>query len=619
MRVLYLERAVGDPRRVRVLVVICVALAAIAVYISSLGNQFAYDDIYVIQDRGSVHELSRLPELITDSYWPGGFYDAGLYRPLTMATFAVDWAVWGGAPFGLHLTNVLLHAAACALVGLFLLLFFPWWAALAGGLVFAVHPIHTEAVASLVGRAEMLTTLFVLVAAMVYVKAGRSGGLTVGRVAVIAVCYFLASISKEVGVVLPGLLLATDLPLLARRQLGTPREYVRTRVTLFAVLTGILALVLALRWAVLGSAVDSTPHLTFSLDHSFTTRLFTMARIWPRYFELLAVPWDLSSDYSPATVLPVAGLTPLGAVGFLLVLSSLVIVVVSFRRAPEFAMAAGWAAIALLPVCNLIIAAEILLAERTLYIPSLAVSIVVALLLVRTPAPRKSWLVAGVALWVSVFSVVTVRRNPVWRDTWTLMEELRQKHPESARFLFYFADLTYQRSGWDQAEPHFRAWLRIWPHHAPWLVRYGVVLSEQGMYEEAQVMIRRAIQFRPRVWSYHQILAAIQMDGGDPESALRTLDELIAEAGDDPDFHAMRAMAYEAAGDYSAAARAQEMALAGWGEGVSWRAWSYLAQLRCESGDTVAALEALAVVRAKPGAQPEVADSLEQVCRGLSP
>jgi Tfp pilus assembly protein PilF len=595
----------------------CVVLASLVVYANSLGNKFAYDDVVIVESREVVHGIRNIPELVTEPYWVEENFPGGIYRPLTLANFAVDWSIWNGNAFGFHLVNVVLHAAVSASVALFLLLFFPWWAALAGGLVFAVHPVHTEAVANIVGRAEMLTALFVLAATIVYVRSSRRGRISAAVLLVIAACYALACFSKEVGVVLPGLLLATDLALPSRGPGQTFKEYVRARLPLFAGLTGVLLLVFAARWAVLGAAVESVPHLTFALDDSFTTRLFTMARVWPRYFELFVLPLDMSADYSPAIVLPIEGLTFLGALGFLLLFGSLAIALVAYRRAPEFAMAVAWTVLAVLPVSNLIITAEIVLAERTLYLPSVAVSILVALALAKVAPARRKWLVGVLAVWLAGFSVVTVKRNPVWYNTDTMFEDLRQKHPESVRLL-YSLGLEYVRRGeWEQARRYFSMWLEIWPYHAPWLGNYAAALAGHGDFEKADSMITLAIRVRPNVLALHRLRAFMLLDGGNPERALRAIDQAIAVVGEHPDLQGLRAEIFERLGEFRAAVRAQEAALQGWEDEATWHGWFRLARLRAAAGDTAAALDALAVARERRGALPEVADSVERAWRRL--
>jgi tetratricopeptide (TPR) repeat protein len=606
-----------SPKRLKILLATLVALAAILVYANSLGNDFAYDDDGVIYNRESVHGLSNLPELLVEPYWPEPMFDEELYRPLILLTYAVDWKIWNGKPFGFHLVNVLLHAAVSVLLALLLLRFFSWRGALAGGLIFAVHSVHTEAVANIVGRAELMVAFFALIAALIYTRAVRDVRISARWVALIVLCYVLASFSKELGVVIPGLLLATDLPLIGRRQAGTLKQFVRVRLPLFVVLTATLAGYLVIRWAVLGASVESVPDRIFAIDNSFATRFFTMSRVWVRYVNLLLFPLDLSADYSPAVILPAEHLTGLGVVGIAVVLGSAVVSVASLRKFPEIGMAALWIAIALLPVSNLVITANIVLAERTLYLASAAVSFLAALLLERAAPAYRRFVAIGMALWIVGFSIVTVRRNPVWENTDTVFEDLRRNHPESSRLL-YGIGLTYDMRGeWDEAVKWYRKSLAIWPYAKTHLRQFTRNLYERGQYEEAAYWTRIALQIQPEKLRHHYVLSLCLVRGGDPTGGLEAIERAFAIVGPNAALYTLQAEAYAQLGDLERAVLAQEAAVRGRRPEPDWESWHRLASLRAQAGDTVAALIYLEQARRSEGADPLVADSLEAEWRGL--
>ncbi|NIR46552.1 MAG: tetratricopeptide repeat protein [Gemmatimonadetes bacterium] len=600
-----------DERRASTFSLGLVALAAVLVYVNSLGNSFAYDDVWVISDREVLHDLGRFWEIVTVEYWPAVF-KSGLYRPLTLLSFAVDWALWNGGAVGFHFFNVVLHMLVSVLVFVFLRHMFPWWGALAGGLVFAIHPVHTEAVANIVGRGELLAALWMLSGVLIYFRAARSGRFTPGVMAAIAALYALAALSKEGGIVLPGLLLATDIPLAARRRLPSFSEYARSRLPLFAVLTGVLALLLAARAAVLGAAVASVPDTIFTVDDSFTTRLFTMSRVWPRYLELILAPLHLSADYGPAVILPVATLTPLGAAGFLSGLALVLMAILVFRRAPEFAMALAWFAVSMAPVSNLIIIAEIVLAERTLYIPSIALPIIVALIVVKARPQMRRLVVAVIAIWVIGFSVVTVRRNPVWYDTNTVFEDLRRRHPESVRALFGVAHQMARLGRWEEAKGWYRRALRLWPYHGPFAVEYAYYLFQHGEYDEADELVSGALQHKPAQSDWNRFLVVIRQVAGDPEGALAAIERARRYYPDHAWYFVQEAEALARLGRIDEALESQETAVRTWGEGSPWPVRVKLAELRAATGDTAGALDALRWAREAPEARPAFADSLER-------
>jgi Flp pilus assembly protein TadD len=605
-----------DRSKLRGAAVIAAGLVAVLVYANSLANGFAYDDQFVVQERELIQTPVNLPELLTAEYWPES-YASGLYRPLTLLSFATDWKLWGGRPVGFHLTNILLHAAVSALVAALLLSVFSHWAALAGGLVFAVHSVHTEAVANIVGRGELLAALFVLSACLLYVGAVRRRGLNGGVIALISLAYGLACFSKEVGVVLPALLVTTDVALQDGNRRLDVRGYLRSRLPLFVALAGVLAIVLAVRWAVLGAPLEHQPAGAFALDDSFRTRFLTMSRVWPRYLELLFFPYDLSADYSPAVVLPVDRFTLLGAAGLFLALATVALAAVTLRRAPVVSLALVWAGIALLPVSNLIVVAEITLAERTLYLPSVAVAFLAAAAVAVTASGWRRVAVVSVAIWIVGFAAVTIQRNPVWRSTNSVFEDLRRKHPESSRLLFGVGYQYYRVGRWREAREWFRRSIEIWPHNATHRADFAVYLAEYSELQEADSMAAGAVDLRPGVRDYHVLLASLRLREGEAGSAVEVLDRALAIVGDDASLHTLRASAFVQLDALDQAIRAQERAVETRAGGPYWLDLLGLAQMRVAAGDTAGALRALRQARTSKDAKPEVADSLVAHWTGL--
>jgi tetratricopeptide (TPR) repeat protein len=145
------------------LALLLVAIVAVAAFATSLGNGFAYDDDVIIVDNPRVTAPASIGTIFTSPYW-GSRERGGLYRPVATLSYAWNHRLHGLEPFGYHLVNVLLHAAVSVLLVLVALEVLPLAAATLAGLLFAAHPIHVEAVANVVGRAELLAALGVLVA-----------------------------------------------------------------------------------------------------------------------------------------------------------------------------------------------------------------------------------------------------------------------------------------------------------------------------------------------------------------------------------------------------------------------------------------------------------------------
>jgi len=140
---------------------LAVGASAFVSYAGSLWNRFALDDVYIVVLNPVVHAPSGLWRAFGASYWAGNI-NTTVYRPLAVASYALDWII-GAAPW-FHLVNVLWHVAAAVLVAALVRRWAGDAAALIAGVLFAVHPVHVEAVANVVGRNELMAAVFVVLA-----------------------------------------------------------------------------------------------------------------------------------------------------------------------------------------------------------------------------------------------------------------------------------------------------------------------------------------------------------------------------------------------------------------------------------------------------------------------
>jgi hypothetical protein len=171
-----------------------IAASAIAVYLGALANGYALDDVPIIATNPLVHRWSVLWEAFARPYWPPA-WGAEMYRPLPIVSFALDWRAGVG---WLHAANLLWHAGvSLAVAALALRLSGSGMAALVAGMLFAVHPVHVEAVANIVGRAELMATLFVVLSVLAALEHDRLGW----SLAALA----LGLLSKEIAATTPAL------------------------------------------------------------------------------------------------------------------------------------------------------------------------------------------------------------------------------------------------------------------------------------------------------------------------------------------------------------------------------------------------------------------------------
>jgi protein O-mannosyl-transferase len=422
---------------------LAVALLAILASISGIQNGFALDDVHIIVENNRVHALSEVWRMFGQTYWPPD-EGASLYRPLTIIVFTVQWALGHGSAFPFHLTNILLYAVVAVALFRLALLLVPLPAAFVAASLFAVHPLHTEVVANVVGQAELWVALLVIVAVIRYIRARRKGAVSHREVAILAGLYFVACMFKEHAIVLPALLVAAEFTVAGgnRRNVDRARELWPLLIALAFV--GVIFVVL--RTLVVGRLAQGGPNVLL-LGVPFSTRLLTMVRVFMEWIRLFVWPANLSADYSSRRI-EAATSFDASMIAPLLVIGSLVAIAWSVRRTrPAVTFGFLWAGVNLLMPSNLVVVTGNVLAERTLFLASAGLAIcagVAALELWNTMSERgRAQRLAIAAALIALLAAGIFRsstRNVVWHDNKTLFRQTVLDVPTSYRAHWMLAE-----------------------------------------------------------------------------------------------------------------------------------------------------------------------------------
>lgn len=467
-----------------------VALAAIAVAIPGIGNGFAYDDVPIIVENTALHSLTTLPDRLLEPYWP-----AALFRPVTLAVLGVEWIAGGGDPLLFHLVNLVLYAAVAALVVLLCRrLGADPAASLVAGMVFAVHPVHSEVTANVVGQAELMSGLLAVAAVVAYLNTRTRGGPDWrGTSAVIALAV-LASLAKESGYVVPGLLVAAEflvVPLLP----GPLGDRSRLRLPALALLAALLATI-AVRVSVLGGIGGEAPHPSW-VGMSALERGIAMLAVIPEWARLLVFPVHLQAEYGPPALSPVAspGLSHL--LGAALAVATVAAMVGTRRRDPVIALGLAWMLLAVAPVANVVFPTGIILAERTLFLPSIGMSIAIAGLVgrVRPRLPRRLATGLGMAT-AAVLLAAAVRsglRQPAWQDSLSILSQTVQDAPDTYRAHLVLGKEHLHRGNRGLAERAFARAGELWGLDPRPFEELGQLLRARGACDEAIPVLRRGV------------------------------------------------------------------------------------------------------------------------------
>ena len=427
-------------------------LAAFAVYLNSLGGQFVFDDTSIIQNNPQIRSLdwSSLRHLFGSHYWQAVEGQGGLYRPVVVLSYAINYAIGGINPWGYHFVNILLHALNSALVFLIILELFQDRAfALWSGLLFALHPIHTEAVAYVVGRAESLAALFFLAAWWLYLRR---------RMAAAVAAFLLAVLTKESAF--------TFLAVLPVSDFASEKRFVISRYWPFALAA---ALALGLRYAALGGLAPlyinptSNPLAVVPLG----ARLLTATAVFWKYIGLLIFPVPLSADYSFNQIPQVSTAVDLS---FLLGATALALLVAaavwSVRRSPALLLCTVFFLATFSITSNFIRPIGTIMAERLLYLPSLGFTCALAWGVAQAGrSPRRKDIVTAAAVLLAVlYAGRTLLRNSDWHDHLALFSSAAVVSPNSSLVQANLANaLLYQRGDAAGAAEHAREATRIEP------------------------------------------------------------------------------------------------------------------------------------------------------------
>ena len=548
---------------------ICGALALLAglLYVNALHNPFVYDDYRTILDNGSIVDLTDVRAIV--------LHDAS--RPMVNLSYAIDRRLWGMAPFGFHVTGVLLH-----MLNVVLLFWLAWRveedldrraSATPRGLVpivaaslFAVHPMMTEAVGYVSGRSEVLCATGVLAAMLCARRWMARGGA--GWWLLTALFWLIALLTKEIAAMFPVALLCYD-----RLFLDPSADARRRRLwRLHAPLLALAVLAAVARVAVF-----------VALEHPQTFQIQWRAilielNVVTRYLWLIVVPAGQTVFHDVPAIARLLSIQAWWGAGVIALLAMLAWRV--RRASPLASFGLVWFFLMLVPSSALVVLNQGEgMAEHRVYLASCGLFLVAGaaargIAARLASAPRRTIWVAGSVFVVMILSLSgrTVLRNAVWSDPvrlwreatlrapanplpWTVLGESLQmdKRPTAAVDAYRTAlrldptdETVYLKLGlclaelgrFDEANDAFDALRQVKPQSGFVPTGLGVVAMLSGHVEEARALFQRAIDGNPADLMARRWLAVLEEEfAGNPAEALRQCEEIrrIAPGGRNDD------------------------------------------------------------------------------------
>ena len=485
---------------------ILLALACIAAYANGLTGTFTYDDKAIIRDNLRIRSPDRVSELFTTQYFGGPRGTGTNYRPVLLLSYAAQWWIHGRNAMGFHAVNLLLHVAATLLLGnLLLSAGFAAPPVAFATLLFALHPVHVEAVTSLVGRGETLTAVFVLGFLHIGVGFAAGGRRRMLRLLGAVLLYGLGLLTKESAAVAPALLF---LVLLYARP-GRFRERLvdafRTTAIVGAASLPVLAGYFAARSKVLGGVFHSPTTGIFIVENPLAplapvSRVLNACLVLLRYLGRIVFPLHLTADES-AWSIRMADPRSLAAISAAILLAA-ILVLAALRvpsRSPS-AFGAWFFAIAFLSTSNVFVPFGTIFGERIAYLPSAGICVILGALLAGKAAgfaqvsPRRRAVVAAIAI---LFAARTVTRNAVWWTDSSLFTNSVRVSPASAKTHYNHAFILAEHGERQEALAEYSRAVAIYDGYWDAWAGKGRMERELGRLDAAEASYRKALRTFP--------------------------------------------------------------------------------------------------------------------------
>ncbi|XP_027007329.1 protein O-mannosyl-transferase TMTC1 isoform X1 [Tachysurus fulvidraco] len=566
------------PSFVPVLLAHSALIAACALcYSNSLWGEFVHDDVWAIVNNPDVRPGSSMRSIFTNDFWGKRMADNTShksYRPLCVLTFKMNIVLGGMTPFYFHVVNVCLHCAVTALLMHTCkhYVFRDARLAFLTALLFAVHPIHTEAVSGIVGRADVLACMLFLLAFLSYIRSVSACSESdcfpsMASPCSLALCVLLGTSSmlvKETGVTVFGVCVLYDGLVLCRKPLVSHlsrfrlKELIRISwpfIRRTCVISVYVIFILCARLWVMGGSMPlfSEQDNPASFSPFLLTRFLTYCYLLAFNAWLLLAPIVLCYDWQVGSIPLVESLWDLRNMAAVMLALGLLALclhcVTSLQKMEGREVLVGilFLVFPFIPATNLFFRVGFVVAERVLYMPSMGYCILVVHGLNRLCAVLSrlgaAALTVSMLLLILLFSWKTVQQNEIWLSREALFRSGIQTLPHNAKVHYNYANFLKDKGQNQAAIHHYKTALRLYPRHASamnnlgtlthdtkeaelyyWkaldinpqhnraLFNLGNLLKSQGKEEKAEHMLKESIRFGPQFADAYSSLASLYAD-----------------------------------------------------------------------------------------------------------
>uniref|UniRef100_A0A3Q2EJY5 dolichyl-phosphate-mannose--protein mannosyltransferase n=1 Tax=Cyprinodon variegatus TaxID=28743 RepID=A0A3Q2EJY5_CYPVA len=508
----YWDHHIPLPKLSPVQAKVTVAVVALLCFINSYDGEFVFDDSEAIINNKDLKPATPLSNIWRNDFWGTNLSSNSShksYRPLTVLTFRLNYLIAGGLhPVGFHVLNIILHAVISVLmIDVFAILIGgldydeKGWilnhapkTSLLAAILFAAHPVHTESVAGVVGRADLLCALFFQLSFLTYCKAfNKDETFSVYWVVVSLMLCAAAMLCKEQGITV-----------LIREVL---RMGLLKRLGLMSL--GGLSMFYA-RWRIMGTG----PPAFTEVDNpaSFEENIFIRIVNYNYYYSLnawlLLCPWWLCFDWSMGCVPLIKSATDWRVVWLLLLWSVLIGLINQALCSPDsqrrrtLTLGLVLLVVPFLPACNIFFRVGFVIAERVLYLSSAGYCLLLAYSIghcshrwIKYKGPFE-WLLLYILL-LDMHVVRCALRSHQWRSEQSLFSSALSVCPLNAKVHYNVGKNLADGGNTSAAVKYYREAVRLHPNYVHAMNNLGNILKEKNELTEAEELLSKAVSVQP--------------------------------------------------------------------------------------------------------------------------
>ncbi|XP_067669525.1 protein O-mannosyl-transferase TMTC4-like [Haliotis asinina] len=522
---------------------------AVLCFVNSSGGEFVFDDIWAITKNQDILPETPLTAIFSHDFW-GQVLDEKShksYRPITVMTYRWNYAWAGGLhPRGFHVVNIVLHGLVSVIfMAVFSVLMSGYQvhqesarpvfasprAALLCAVLFAVHPIHTESVAGIVGRADLLCALTFLLSFLLYARgclsrsclvSYRPGSFSLVSILASMCLCVVSTFCKEQGITVIGICSVFDivvvcrldpfqLPSVIKDTIKSKKKWVAGLIKrhLILLLTGVLLLLIRL-WIMRSStpnfSEDDNPH---TMVNGTIFKILNYNYLYAMNAWLLLNPWWLCFDWSMGCIPVITSLADLRILAVIALWAAFAALfhhcyhgdLTSHRRILIISLAT--LGVPFLPASNLFFRVGFVIAERILYLPCAGFCMLVVLGARQICHQLQQRLVAkkivssGFMFVILVFFLRSAERCNEYREELTLYASGLKVCPLNAKIHYNLARVQTDNNNTDVAIQEFREALKLKPEHVGAMNNLASILKRKGEFDEAEELLERAVSIRP--------------------------------------------------------------------------------------------------------------------------